>query len=177
MGEKDLTYFWRTIPSKETRYQRDLHTIIFWGFDDYVHSETDSSKTNALYMESPGGSFTQDGPYRILFRQLHLSLSMAFSTGGPNYSALPYYGYYRFSINKAEKKSPASVLTTIWTYSNAIGTGVDVDQPELDLPWIEVGADEYLMFQIELHRQPLFIPEGWSSRWMITTWMDTYTQY
>lgn len=175
--QRQLDYFWRTIPSKETRYQRDLHTITYWGVDTDTSFETYTTKSNALYMSSPGGSFTQKGPYRILFKQLQLNLTVAFSQAQPNCSALPYWGYYRFAINKAEKKSPASVLTTIWTYSNAIGTGVDVDQPELDLPWIEVGADEYLMFQISFYREPLTVPTGWRSKWLVAAWMDTYTQY
>nr|QIR82185.1 hypothetical protein [unidentified] len=175
--QRQLDYFWRTIPSKEKRYQRDLHTVAYWGADDSTASETYTRVSNPLYMSSPGGSWTQDGPYRILFRHLQLSLNVDFSKAQPDCSPLPYWGYYRFSIFKAEKKAPASVITNIWIYSNAIGTGVDIDPPALDLPWIDVGADEYLYFQIELYRQPLTAPDGWRSKWLVSAWMDTYTQY
>nr|QIR82168.1 hypothetical protein [unidentified] len=175
--QRQLDYFWRTIPSKEKRYQRDLHTVAYWGVDLDTAHETYTTVSNALFMSSPGGSFTQEGPYRILFRQLHLSLNVAFSQAQPNCNPLPYWGYYRFNLFKAEKKAPASVKTAVWVYSNSIGQGVDIDQPAIDLPWIEVGADEYLAFQIQLYREPLTIPEGWRSRWLVGAWMDTYTQY
>lgn len=175
--QRQLDYTWATVPSKEGRYQRDLHTISYWGVDTEDSHQTYTSIAHPLYMSSPGGTFTQKGPYRILFRRLQLSVHVAFSQAQPNCSELPYWGFYRFTLIKREKKNPPTVNTAIWVYTNALGPGVDIDQPALDLPWIELGADEYLSFSIDIYREPLTVPTGWRSRWLSAAWIDTYTQH
>lgn len=140
MATYDLIYRILHLKPRETGVARDMHSFIWSGTNFTVQNLTRWRP----FWSTEGEDAYLYGPFQFKLVSVRIGCSTeAYDSKGSRNEM----GYYTVYINK---RDTAGNVTTIYKVNMAFNNG-PVCVPDVDIPWLDVGAEEYIELELYMY--------------------------